>query len=500
MSVRNHKIEHNFISDRQEKPRDGIILLFRNSIYLVGSRWMTYAMRLVYIAALAHFLGPERYGIYSYGIAWYLSFLPVANLGLGVILSREISNRSGNGKDIVSQTFGLQICIALLAFAICNISAHVVEEDVAIKVVILVFSLSLIGRPFAWWVEQVYTAYEANKYSFLLDSIFRPGEVVCGVFILLFGFGILGVAGLHSAWWWAQGAFGIVMILRFVGKFKIIFNWKAVKKLVVQGIPIGLSFLFVNWFLQGPIVLFRHFGSAGFELGQFALVMQAFILLSSIPTAVCTAALPGLSRSVTRRNGKEQDFLENIMRSALIIGTIIGFSFMIMGPWIVELTFGSKYSMAGKFLGSGLWLLVLWSWGAALWRVLLARGRFFESAIAALSGSIVLTASFGTFLDKLGIYGAIAASAMGMLVWIVLLIIFVKTSGGLIIRTSIIRAFVALCLSCVVFLILRKYDTNLASISAACAMIIGTIIFRAVSTKELKLAVSLMTGRMRMKE
>jgi O-antigen/teichoic acid export membrane protein len=484
-----------YFLQRSAERAEGLGRLARNSLYLVGSRWLNYAIRMVYLVFLAKLLGPEKYGLYGYGVAWYLSFLPFTSMGLGVILSREVGKRNGQGQVVVSQTFGLQVVVALIAFAISVVLAFIVEKDTATRMVILVFSISIVARALAMWVEQVYTAYEVNQYSFYLESAFRPAEVALGVGILLSGYGLFTIAGLHSAIWAIQAVVGVAMVFRFVGGRIHIVQWAAVKAILIQGLPIGLSFIFVNWFLQGPIVLFKHVEGAGPGLGQLALTMQVFILFSSVPSAVCSAALPGLSRSVMRKDRGEQLFLEIIMKSALIIGTIIGFSFALVGPGIVDFTFGAEYALAGKLLGPGLGLLVVWSWGSALWRVLLARGIFFGSAASAFLGAAALTASLSALVERLGVLGAVVANAVGMGVWIMSMTVVARISGGLEVGGSVVRAAAASCLAVVVFLSLWRFDFKWACAAALCAVISGAVAFRAVSKDELRLGLGLLLRR-----
>ena len=91
------------------------IFSYGQALYLVlllsAARLFTLITRGCYIIVLARYLGPELYGIFSYGQALYLVFLFVASLGIGEILSRK---SAGTAKT------PLHCSTALCWFAFCQ--------------------------------------------------------------------------------------------------------------------------------------------------------------------------------------------------------------------------------------------------------------------------------------------------------------------------------------------------------------------------------------------
>jgi len=66
---------------------------------------------------------------------------------------------------------------------------------------VFIFAFALIGRSLASWVENVYTAYEVNQYSFRQKSIFRPLEVVLGLLVVIVWREALLVVVIHGLVW-----------------------------------------------------------------------------------------------------------------------------------------------------------------------------------------------------------------------------------------------------------------------------------------------------------
>ena len=255
----------------------GISSIARNAVYIFGAKGFNCAIRFVYAFALAHYLGPELYGFINYGISWYLVFLSLTGIGVAAILSREIGKDRSSGAWITSLTFSLRIPLTIVAAVTCGVFGWFIENNPEVRIILIVFSIALIGRSLALWVEAVFTAYEVSKYSFRLEIVFRTFEVILGTCLLLAGGGAKAVAIVHAISWWFQALGGLVLTGRRLVPIRFNFSRQGLKHLIRQGIPIGIGFIMISWLLSGPLVLFRHFGSTENSLGQLALAIQAFI-------------------------------------------------------------------------------------------------------------------------------------------------------------------------------------------------------------------------------
>ena len=88
--------------------------------YLDNTAWL-FAERILRIVAglfvgiwVARYLGPERFGIFSYTLAFVSLFGEVARLGLGSILVRNLVNHPEREEDYLSTAFWLQVIGALV--------------------------------------------------------------------------------------------------------------------------------------------------------------------------------------------------------------------------------------------------------------------------------------------------------------------------------------------------------------------------------------------------
>ena len=397
--------------------KPGIESIARNAAYLSAGRVSTYLVRGLYVVVLARYLGPEVYGIFAYGQAWYLVFLILSFLGLDVILSREIGRDREVAAPIVAETLALRIVAVAVAATASILIAGLIETNTDALRIIAVFSLAIVGRGLAVWIDHLFIGYESAQYSFGFEAIFRLSEVVVGLAIVASGGSALAIAAVHAITWWVQAGCGLIFVRRHIFPVRPSWNWRRFGRLLSQGVPIGLHGLLAMWLLQGPLLLYRHVAATDGNLGQLALVMQALVLICVVPTALSRAALPVLSRAVTRKDGKDKQFADELLPVGILVGASSGLSGMGAGPWLVELLFGPSYGPAGALLGSALWLVIPMTCAYVVKAVLLARGENVRPMVCALAGGIVFTIALPVLVGNLGIQGAVVAAGAGLSVW-----------------------------------------------------------------------------------
>lgn len=462
----------------------GIASIAKNASYLGGSRGINYAARFIYVIGLAHYLGPKIYGLYNYGMSWYMAFLPLTGLGLGVILSREVGRDRNQVARVVAQTLTLRTVTAIVAAIVCAIVGWISEGEPEARRLLLIFSVALTGRALAMWTDSFFTSYEVSKYSFQQNLIFRPLEAAFGLLLLFAGNGVVAVAILHTISWWFQAVRGLALVMRRIVTVRLHWGWRGLKSILAQGLPIGLGAIVVTWLVQGPLVLFRHMVGTGNSLGQLALAMQAFFHISAVTGVASAASIPVLSRAVARDDGKDALFAQAVVRAAFIFGAAAGLAGIAAGPWAVDMVFGARYGEAGRLLGLAIWLLIPWTCGTAIWNVYLARGQFFLPTMCAGIGAMVLTLIMPWLVSAMDIQGAVLATGAGMSIWALTLVAILARSGDLDVYQAIVWPSAAIVLALGVYFILETANVWLALAASWLVLFGGAMVFGILTPDE----------------
>lgn len=469
----------------------GVSSIAKNAFFLLGGRWLTTAIQGAYAIVLARMLGPELYGLYNYGLSWYLAFILFATLGLAAVLSREVGRDTERRSKVVDQTLLIRLFTSIFIAAVSGGIGFFAENDPRVKHLLLLFSLALVGRSLAIWTKEVFNAYESNKYFLFQQAIFRPLEAIAGIIVLIAGGNILAVAAVHALSWWAQAIGGFLVIIKRITRIKVRWSWQSQANILSQGIIICIGQFMIFWLPFGVLILFRFLEGADFGLGQLALLLQVFWVAFRIPESSAVAALPVLSRAAAKGDGRTRLFAESMLRVNLIFGTAAGLLGMGLGPWLVTVVFGPNYQQAGRLLGYALWLLVPYGCGFSLYSVFLAQKHDRKALGYAAIGAVAFTLGMLIFVPRLHVPGAILSLAAGMLIWTGGMIADMAKRGQVGVPFSLGRPGTAVLLSLAAFFGLQGLDTWLAMFAGLTVLFGGSILFGRFSSQEKDVVTSL---------
>lgn len=446
---------------------------------------MYFMTRFFYAVILARVLGPQVYGMINYGIAWYLLFLPLTRMGLEIVLSRDAGKNRQEGARTAAITLTLQIASITLVTAVYVILSWFIEDDPASRLMVFVFAFALIGRSLAMWTENVYTAYEVNEYSFRQQSLFRSLEVVLGLLVLMVWREALLVVVIHGLVWCLQAFYGLALICHRVFPLRLSRNFSDLRRILFQCLPLGAAILLMSLPYQGPLIIFRHLVSSGDTLGQLALAMQVFFMLSNIPFALGSVSLPVLSRSAERGDGKDSVFAETTLRFSLLFGTVLALLGMALGPWLTVQIFGKSYTQAGTLAGPVLWLMIPWSAGHALVRVLMARKLDFAVLFCALIGAVFFSLTISGAILRYDALGAIWSAGTGMILTTMGLIFILRGHMAMDLRASLIKPGLTALAAVGVFYALHAVGPVLSLLGAFVTLAIGCYLFACLTPQDM---------------
>ena len=405
--------------------RPGMRSLLSNSAYLTVTRFGTLVVRVIYVLVIARVLGPELYGLLAYGQSWYMAFFPIALLGLGAIISREIGRDPSNTPIFLATTITLRMVAALLAAIVSASLGWHLEPDATLRQLLLIFSLALAGRAMAIWAEHVFVAHERSGYVLIQEAIFRPSEVLIGIGLLFWGSGVVALAVLHAIVWWLQAFLSFAVVRARLVSVALSWDSAAVRRVLRATWPIAIAALMAGWLMQGPLVLYRHQpGVTEAALGQLALALQMVVVLSTFPGSIGMAALPILARSIERGDQKDILFLEMMTRIAILGGCMAGVIGLAFAEPLTVWVFGQQYAEGGKLLGSAVWLMIPLTIGTAASPSLLARGHRWSLVVGSLVGVLLLIVLTPPLVQYLGAVGALAAAGTGLTSWALILYSF----------------------------------------------------------------------------
>lgn len=474
--------------------RRGARSILKNAAYLTASSGTTRLLRVIYLIVVARFMGPEFYGLFSYGQSWYLTFLGMTTLGFAIVIPRAIGQDRSQAPLIIATSLRLQVLAIVIVTPLCLFAGVLVAQSPEERNLLLIFALVLPGRGLAHWAEHIFTGYEKAEYGFRLEAFARLLEVGSGIAAVLIWQNLIVLALIHAVNWWLQGLLGWWIVMRMYPEATARPQRTDIGEMCRKILPAAIYIAFVMWIMQGPIVMYRQFEASVTTLGQVALLLNAFGILAIVPNMLAYAALPVLSRSANNAESNNLRFVKELCRIAFILGTAISLFACAVGPWFIEKTFGSAYTLTGTLLGPTLILLIPLTIARVSAGVLWARSIGTFTVLAALLGAAVMTLLFPSLVASEGPAGAIIAAGCGISVWGLINISYFTWRGEISIFETVIKPAAATCITMFVYSYVATDSPYLALAAALCILFLASLLLGIFRMSDLSRFITLVKG------
>jgi O-antigen/teichoic acid export membrane protein len=460
--------------------------IFRNTLYIVTARGAELVIRLVWVVIAARILGPDLYALLAYSLAWQLTFMPLAIFGVGAAFAYLIAPDRSRAPEYAAHVLAIRLVTIVIAVVACVALSHVFMPDPRAPALIAVLSLLLAAMSLNTFAQTVCTAFEVNQYMMRQGLAFNFLDLFVSVGILLGGGDLLLLVTAKTIIAWLQTAWALSVVHRRVMPMHIVWEPDKWKPLLRVALPAMMITLAADWRFNGSLILFRNLNPDGVLFSQYALAMQALMIISIFPTALGRAAFPAIRRAVARGDGKELLFARTMQRSAPIIGTIAGLLGLTLGEPVFRWILGDPYSTAGELVGLTLWGLIPLTAQMGYPEVLIAHGRFRAMVIISVASAAVMTLLTFTLVPVYGVTGAIIAVLTGFSVSPAAAFVLAWRDQLADPVSEVIRPFAAAALGIGAYFAMATISDWAALVAGLLALVAATLALGVVGPSELR--------------
>jgi PST family polysaccharide transporter len=407
-----------------------------NTLLLGSSQAIRLGVRALYILVLAHFLGIEDFGLFNYGLSWYLAFLSLTYMGFDLAIGREAWADSKRAKDVLASTMRIQLLAVVIASGLCWGTALLIETADVVRI-LGILTIGLIGRSFAAWISFVLVARGSSNQLLYLDASCRLGEAGLGSAALILGAGLDCVLAIHALSWWVQMLIGMRLV-RVLSIWRLGSGLKdAFKIMGLVPLIFGLAGLFQVWVAHAPLLLFRQLGGDAVALGKLALSTQVFGLLAGVSWVAMRALLPEISRSIHSKRSADATVVKLVGPVVLLsVGAITAVVIVIGGP-LIRILLGSDFAGVEDYLPLAVISAGGYTIAVGLHQILSAHHQnmaiLIGTGIAATVTTFVMTATWKSAPE--------AAPYLGLLAGTVSWAVYIAFSTRRVTPFSLIRTF-----------------------------------------------------------
>lgn len=381
---------------------------FSNTLWVLSEKVFTLGISLIISIWLARYLGPEYFGIFSYGVALVGLFSMVGHLGLEGLAIRELVGNPDDEARILSTIFFMKFAAYILAFLLLYAWISIKHDYTSSTFhVVLVLSVILVFRPFDV-VDYWFQARVKIKYSSLAKII---GNLVSSLAKALFI-----ILSLSLIWFaYAQAAIVVVssvfLLFFFRRNSRVSWvhlrpDWKLGWGLLKQGAIIFLGAMAAIVYLKIDQIMIEYYlGSQ--SVGVYAVAATLSEAWYFIPVAIMSSLFPKLIKLKKDKDEKGYSHCIQIILDFFSLGSILlALVITFFADFIIITLYGAEYQAAADVLKIHIWAGVFIFMRAVFSKWILIEERLWLSLVSQLLGAIGNIALNLVLIPRFGIVGA----------------------------------------------------------------------------------------------
>ena len=338
---------------------EGFIKYSTNTSWLLLEKILRIILGLFVAVWVARYLGPEKYGIFSYALSFVALFTTIATLGLDEIVVRELVKDEGGRNELIGTVFWLKLMGAFVMLAVLTIAVNFTSNDTNTNTLIFIIasatifqSFNVVDMYFQSIVLSKYVAY-ANIISLLISSIVKivlilnEAQLIAFAWVVLFDSIVL-----------ASGF--IFFYIKNNSTFKIEhlkFSKSIAFNLLQDCWPLVLSGIAIMVYMKIDLVMIKEMMNDE-AVGQYAAAIRLSESWYFIPMVIASSLFPAIINA--KKQSEEQYYTRlRIFYSLMVwIAIFIALPTTFFSDWIINLLYGEEYNKAGSVLLIHIWASV----------------------------------------------------------------------------------------------------------------------------------------------
>jgi len=398
--------------------------------YGINTAWLFTEQVLRLIAGfligvwVARYLGPEKFGLFSYALAFVSIFQGIAKLGLDGIVVRDLVQEPEKRDVYLGTSFWLKLIGGVITFLIIAIilfiqSIFTSNFFTETNIYILIIAFGIIFQSFEV-IDFYYQATVQAKYisirrivQLILSSIIKiflvltSADLIWFVLVSLFDIISLSIMG-----WLIYRSQGLPNFVRY-------FDIEIGKKLLRDSWPLLLSSVAVMIQARIDQIMLKQFIGLR-ELGNYVVALNIIEALGFVPMILHQSLLPAIVEAKKKSKDIYYNRILNYYRLMFSLFLIIFIILFFYGDVIVRFLYGSKYIIASQIISIMAFRNFFAYMGVAKGAFITTENLFRYSLLTSIAGAILNVTLNYILIPQFKSYGAILSSFISFFITIFL--------------------------------------------------------------------------------
>lgn len=459
--------------------------VLKNTAALVVARVIDLLAKVLIMAKISRYFGPEIFGEYAFIISLVAFGVAFTYFGIERITIRNIAQNKEEERTTLGTALVTRWLLSFLVMLILLVLTMTIDFGRNEKLAILVTIISQLAFSSAMLYGAVFKAYERMEYETLLTFLFQLVVLVLIFAVIRLDLGFIPVfVALAIA---NIGRFLASMLLsnRKFFRPKMAIDMTMIKVLLKDSFILGINLLIVQVILRADVFLLKAM-TTGVEVSLFYIPQSLLLHLQVLPVAFATAVFPFFSRAAQDDRQALSYGFEKSFKLLLVASGFVVIAGMLSASEIITMICGQAYvaaTLSFQILVPGMIFLFL---HPLLSFVLISTNRQ-SLLIPASIGALITNVSLALiFIPIYGNVGASIASLAGYAVLFCLTLYFVvRRVVNVRLGSILFKPLIALALMSPVIYLLKEQALVLRILIALIAYGISLVVLRVFSDDEI---------------
>lgn len=337
---------------------------FFNTNWLLFDKILRMTFGLLVGVWVARYLGPDKFGLYSYVSSFVFLFVLFINLGLDHLVVRELIQKKYSEEEILGTSFLMKLFGSFLMVFVILIAIQFTSNDSYTNKLIYIFAFGSIFQTFNvidFYFQSIvlskFIVY-SNIISLILISIFKVILILLDAPLIYF---IIAVASDFIII-----SFGFLYF--YIKKSGSLLKWKfnilVFKKFLKDCWPIILSAGMITIYNKIDQVMLKEI-TTNTEVGIYSAALKLSTTWYFIPTLITNSVFPALIQLKINNEVLFYKRLQLLYDSLIWLAIIISIIFFFTSDLIIQFLFGDEYIKSSTVLSIHIWTGILVFFGVA---------------------------------------------------------------------------------------------------------------------------------------
>jgi O-antigen/teichoic acid export membrane protein len=327
-----------------------IARILGNVGWLVGERFASLAVSFVVTVWFVRYLGPERYGLFSYAVSMAALFGIAADLGLDTIIVCELTRAPEADGEILGTTLLMRGAGAVVAWIGAIVTVFVLRDDRLSRIMVTILALgcfAVAASVFEFWFQ---ARIAARKVVIARTAIFLGSTAArCGLIALassLLPFVVLQAATVLLT------AFALFWLYRRSRQAtsRLSFSGALARRMFRDGWPLFIWSISITLYMKIDQVMLTAMSGAR-ENGIYAVAVTLSEVWYFLPMAVGSSVFPLIVKAHDNLERSEFEARMQAFYDGMVaLGYAIAVPTMLVAGPVVRLLYGAAYARSGGVL------------------------------------------------------------------------------------------------------------------------------------------------------